>query len=142
MSGWATILRRWAEWIFDGWLLRRIAASRRDGSDNGLVWENTGRRRANQAAYRGAVRPAGSRGSGCLALIVPEQPAQPLATTYAPGGTAGLHGRRISRHADRPVAQTLMRPELVVIHAVRLHDVIQLPQAEAEEVVQALPLEA
>jgi hypothetical protein len=42
---------------------------------------------------------------------------------------------------ERHVAQALMGPEFVVVEAVGLDDMVQLPQAEAEEVVQTLGLE-
>ena len=35
-----------------------------------------------------------------------------------------------------------MWPVLIIVFGVRLHDVVQLPETEAEEVIQALPLQA
>lgn len=50
-------------------------------------------------------------------------------------------GRTIS-DAQRPVPKGLMRTVLVVVLHIGLHDVVQLPQVEAEHQVQALPFEA
>ena len=76
------------------------------------------------------------------AAVMVKQPTQPaLASDRARFGLNVLW-RRVVACARRPVAQPLMRPELVVIEDVGLHDVVKLPQAEAKEEVQALAFEA
>ena len=42
------------------------------------------------------------------------------------------------RHGQRPVVLALMRTELIVIADIGLHDVVEMTQAEAEEVIQIL----
>jgi len=44
----------------------------------------------------------------------------------------------VARGIDGLIAETLMRPTIVVEVHERLHDVIGVPQAKAREVIQAL----
>lgn len=50
--------------------------------------------------------------------------------------------RRLAHPLWRHIPQRLVRPHLVVVADVRLHDVVQVVKTEAEEVVEALPFEA
>ena len=70
-----------------------------------------------------------------------EQTTQPCPTPDGP--RIGVVSRYclLVASARRAIAQALVRAELVVIMSVGLHDMVQLPQAETEQQVQALPLE-
>jgi len=65
----------------------------------------------------------------------PEQASERPAAAHILGPQVLGVNRRLVGDPKWPVPQALMRPELVVIEGVRLDDVIQLPEAEAEEQV-------
>jgi len=86
------------------------------------------------------VVPPFSADSGGFSAVVPQQPAEPTGIPDRAGiNVAGL-SRRIAACGGHVVAQPLVRPALVVVAGVFLPDVVELPKAEAEEVVQALSL--
>ena len=85
------------------------------------------------------VVPPGSPGeSRSLTVVVVEQPATPALASDRLSLNLRSLWRRVFARAHRPVAQGLVWPEPVVIEDIRLHDVVQLAQAEAEEEIQAL----
>ena len=79
-------------------------------------------------------------GSGCLTIVVTQQPTQPRATADSTDIVVTVTRQDITSPSWN-VSQALVRPEFVVVVRVSLSDVVKLPQAEAEEVVQTLPLE-
>ena len=87
------------------------------------------------------LRQARAR-SGRLAGVVAEKAPKPdPAADRARRDRVAVRWRRL-RNPRRQIAQSLMRPELVVIRDVRLRDVIKLPQRKAEEVIQTLAFQA
>ena len=74
--------------------------------------------------------------SGSVAVVVAKQTSEPC-LAWNVFRHAGVNGR-VRSAPGRGVAQPLMRPEVVVVQGIGLHDVIQLPQAKAVEVVKAL----
>jgi hypothetical protein len=78
--------------------------------------------------------------SGCLAIVVAEQAAKPGLTSDASMyGLAGIR-RRMVTLAGRAIVQSLVWPEFVVIGGVGRCDVVELSQAQAEEVIESFPL--
>jgi len=73
-------------------------------------------------------------------IVVAQQPTQPCATTDSTDIVIAV-GRQNITGTRWNVPKTLVRPEVVVVVRVSLDDLVKLPQAEAEEVVQTLPLE-
>ena len=73
----------------------------------------------------------------------PTQQLVPLDRPDLPGRRRGF-GRtdRIVAHDQRPVVLALMRTKKVIVVQVGLHNVVEMAQAEAEKVVQALTLQA
>ncbi len=80
--------------------------------------------------------------SGCLTRVMAEQASQPCLASDRAGITIVGVRRWAVSGAEWHVPQTLVRPECVVVDAVGLDDVVELAQAEAEEVVQTLPFAA
>ncbi len=50
--------------------------------------------------------------------------------------------RWIPRNTWRAIGQSLVRPVLIIVFGVRLHYMVQLLEAEAEKVIQALTFQA
>jgi hypothetical protein len=84
----------------------------------------------------GRRRPCG------LAVVVAEQPTEPALSLDRLGVDHRSLRLWVLEDARRPIAQPLVWPEFSVMVRVGLGDVVQHRQAEAEEVVQALPLQA
>jgi hypothetical protein len=76
---------------------------------------------------------------------VPEQPAEESLTANVPRRRGVVRGKFLGRPGcrlrQRAIAERLMRPEVIVEAAELGCDVLQMAQAEAEEVVQALAFE-
>jgi len=70
-----------------------------------------------------------------------QQPTERRAATHRPDLAVDRFRRRQSGQAQRDVAEGLMGPDRSVMGHVPLDDVIQMPEIEAEEVVEALPLQ-
>ena len=70
-----------------------------------------------------------------------EQTSQPRSALNAVRFNLAGIGRWLIANARRTIAQTLMWTKFVVIVSVGLDEMIQLPQAETEQDVQALSLE-
>ena len=91
-------------------------------------------RRSNDTHRGGPKCRSGSNAAqrlGRSALVVLEQASKPLAAGHIlRPGPFGVN-RLFFAQTERPVAQPLVRPELVVVKAVGLHDVVQVRQGEA-----------
>ena len=76
--------------------------------------------------------------SGGVSVIVVEQATQYTRPTDVPKWAIGFSRCSVTSMAQRHVALSLVGPRRVVVTRVALHDVVQMPQAETEEVIQAL----
>jgi len=77
-----------------------------------------------------------------LTIVVVKQSAEPALTSNRSWVNLGDLQWGAFASARPPVAHPLMWAEPVVIESVRLHDVVQLSEIEAEELVQALAFQA
>src|SRR5690554_5756884 len=80
--------------------------------------------------------------SSGFTMIMAEQAAEQLLAVDSADGAGGRLGRRLPPVGQGYVAERLVGPQRVVVSHVRVHDVIEVAEAEAEEVVQGLAFEA
>jgi hypothetical protein len=76
-----------------------------------------------------------------VSIVVPQQPAQPLATSDRTPLGIPSRWRRMTTRGRRNISQSLVRPILVVISSERLNNVVQVGQSETDKVIQTFPLE-
>lgn len=78
-----------------------------------------------------------SRESCGFPLVVVEQSAEVRVAADRAEFVIGHLGRGLPYSVQRHIAQRLVRAQFIVIAGVGLHDVVKVPQAETEEVIQA-----